>query len=551
LSSGEERLMAEKETLFLRRASGLVRAFSVFDGFAYAVFAVAIVEATALSYALSYPWPDANIPLGIVLNCVGLVPVFIVYAALTATMPRSGGEYVWLSRSFGGLWGWLFTFFPWMIGPMFYLVSNAFPGTVMAVSPTLTVTGKLIGNDGLVSLSSWLTTSDGLFAFGVLYSIFAFAIVALGMKWYARLQKISFWLGTVGIITWIGLLLVTSREEFISNFNWFMSTTFGWGGSDPYHYLLTQASTSGYTATPLDQTTFMSSLLIGPVLAYAFAAAFWSGNLTGEIRGVNDFKRSLSVYVGADMFSMIVCAVLIFLVIEMVGNPFMQAASYVWMTGRAASMPIVPFYGLFIMTATRNPLLWIWILIGFNAWFWMWPTNNMLGSTRYMFAMSFDRMLPSVFAKVKTRFLTPIYALVIFLFVSTIFEYLYYYTPFASLTLDMPLAITCLFLAISVTGIVFPYTKRTREMYESSPVARYRYGKVHLISVAGVLGLLYSLFMFVLYVVDPRYGVNNIWGAAFMIGGFGLSAVLYGALKFYRKSRGVQIDKLYGAIPVE
>jgi len=543
--------VGQKETLFLRKASGLIRDFSVFDGFAYAVFAVAIVEATALCYALSFPWPDANIPLGVILNCLGLVPVFVVYAAMTAIMPRSGGEYVWISRSFGGLWGWLFTFFTCLIGPMFFLVSNAFPGIVMAVSPTLTVTGKMIGNDGLVSLGSWLTSNDGLFTFGILYSILAFAIVALGMKWYARLQKASFWIGTIGIVTWIGLLLVTSRAEFISNFNWFMSSTFSWGGSNPYQFLLDQASTAGYTAVPLEQTTFTSSLLIGPVLAYAFASAFWSGNLTGEIRGVNDFKRSLSVYVGADIFSMVVCATVIFLVIQMVGNPFMQAASYVWMTGRAGSMPIVPFYGLFILTATRNPLLWIWILIGFNAWFWMWPTNNMLGSTRYMFAMSFDRMLPSLFGSVKTRFATPIYGLLIFLLGSTIFEYLYYYTPFASLTLDMPVAITIIFFGMCVTGIMFPYNKRTREMYESSAVSRYRVGNIHLISVAGVLGFVYTFFMFALYVIDPRYGVNGIWGAVFMIGGMGLSVVLYGVLKLYRKSKGVEIDRLYGAIPVE
>jgi amino acid transporter len=543
--------MSDKETLFLRRASGLVRAFSVFDGFAYAVFAVAIVEATALSYALSYPWPDANIPLGIVLNNLGFIPVFVVYAALTAMMPRSGGEYVWLSRSFGGLWGWLFTFFPWAIGPMFFIVSNAFPGIVMAVSPTVTVTGKIVGSDGLVNLGSWLTTSDGLFTFQLLYNILAFGIVSLGMRWYARLQKISFWIGTAGIVTWIALLLVTTRETFISNFNWFMSSTFGWGGNNPYQYLLDQASTAGYTAVPLEQTTFMSSVLIGPVLAYAFAAAFWSGNITGEIRGVNDFKRGLGVYVGADIFSMVSCAVLMYLVIQVVGNPFMQASSFVWMTGRAASMPLAPFYGLFILTATRNPLLWIWILIGFNAWFWMWPTNNYVGSTRYMFAMSFDRMLPSALAKVKTRFSAPLYAYLAFFLGSIVFGYLYYYTPFASLTLDMPVAIVTLFLAVCIAGIVFPYTKRTRAMYESSAVARYKVGNVHLITIAGVLGFLYSFYSLMLYIIDPRYGVNGFWGGAFMIGGFAVSVVLYAVLKLYRKSKGIEIDKLYGTIPVE
>ena len=539
------------ETLFLRRASGLVRAFSVFDGFAYAVFAVAIVEATALSFALSYAWADANIPLGIVFCCVGFVPVFIVYAAMTAMMPRSGGEYVWLSRSWGGVWGWLFTFFPFAIGPMFFIVSNGFPGIVMAVSPALVIAGKLNGNDGMVGLGSWLTTSDGLFSFQLFYNAVAFGIVALGMRWYARLQKISFWVGTAGIITWIGLLATTTTDTFISNFNWFMSSTFGWGGSNPYQYLLSQASSAGYTAPPLSQTSIMSSILIGPVLAYAYASAFWSGNITGEIKGVNDFKRGLAVYLGADMFSMVVTGILMLLLISMVGNPFMQAASFIWMTGRASSMPIAPFYGLFILTATRSPILWCWILIGFNAWFWMWPTNNYIGSTRYMFAMSFDRMLPSMLGKVKTRFLTPIYSLTIFFLASVVFSYLYYYTSFAALTLDMPLVMMIVFLAVCITGAIFPYAKKTKEMYETSNVARYRIGGLHLISIAGVLGFLYTAYSLYLYAVDPRYGVNSTQGLLFLAGGFAATVIIYVALKMYRKSGGVEIDKLYGTIPVE
>lgn len=295
----------------------------------------------------------------------------------------------------------------------------------------------------------------------------------------------------------------------------------------------------------------MGTELVGPVMAYAFAAAFWSGNLTGEIRAVNDFKRALYVFVGADIFSMASCAILMYLVIQMVGNEFFTSANFIWMTGRATSMPVAPFYGLFIITATRNPAWWFWILIGFHAWFWMWPTNNYVGSTRYMFAMSFDRLLPSFLSTVKTRFATPFYALIVFFIGSVIFAYLYFYTPFAGYTLGMPLFMVILFLGVCSAGVVFPYNKRTREMYEASPMAKYKAGSVHLITVAGILGFLYSLYMVVLYMVDANYGVNAFWSLAFVTGGLVAGAVIYAGLKLYRKSRGVQIDKLYGTIPVE
>jgi amino acid transporter len=168
-----------------------------------------------------------------------------------------------------------------------------------------------------------------------------------------------------------------------------------------------------------------------------------------------------------------------------------------------------------------------------------------------MFAMSFDRMLPSALASVKTRFATPLYALVTCFIGSMIMGYLYYYTVFARYTLDMPLAVVSLFLAVCFAGIVFPYIKRTRAMYEASPVAKYKIGGAPLITVAGVLGFLYSLYMWILYALDSRYGVNEFWSALFMIGGFVVSAIIYIALKLYRRAKGVEVDKLYGTIPVE
>ena len=69
--------------LFLRKSSGLVRAFSTFDGFLYGVYANSIVVAAALSYAVAWPWNDANIPLGIVMVCLAFIPCFTVYAMLT------------------------------------------------------------------------------------------------------------------------------------------------------------------------------------------------------------------------------------------------------------------------------------------------------------------------------------------------------------------------------------------------------------------------------------------------------------------------------------
>ena len=42
-----------KAGLFLRKSSGLIRAFSPFDAFAYNIYAVSIIVAAAFSYAIA------------------------------------------------------------------------------------------------------------------------------------------------------------------------------------------------------------------------------------------------------------------------------------------------------------------------------------------------------------------------------------------------------------------------------------------------------------------------------------------------------------------
>ena len=142
--------MTEEKTLFLRRASGLARSWNVFDGFLYCVYADSIFVGAALTYGLSWPWPDANIPLAIVLNCLALYPSMIVYAMNASTMPRVGGDYVWQSRILSPNIGYAICLSGLGFWPWFYAATNVMPGTVTAVSPTFAVLGIMSGNKGLI-----------------------------------------------------------------------------------------------------------------------------------------------------------------------------------------------------------------------------------------------------------------------------------------------------------------------------------------------------------------------------------------------------------------
>src|ERR687894_136173 len=101
--------------LFQRKATGLLRGWSVWDAFIYATFSINLI--TLGLFILSYaPFvPDGALIPAIILAGLYLIFQAVTYAALIAVMPRAGGDYVWMSRILGGGIG--LVVYPLALGP--------------------------------------------------------------------------------------------------------------------------------------------------------------------------------------------------------------------------------------------------------------------------------------------------------------------------------------------------------------------------------------------------------------------------------------------------
>jgi amino acid transporter len=499
---------------------------------------------------LSAPWNDANIPLGIVFVCLGFLPMFTVYAMLSTLMPRAGGDYVWQSRAFGGIVGYILTFTPIVVSAWFYTASNLYI-TPMITAPTFIALGAIFNAPGLINVATFLSSTNGMFLLYVIYIIYASLLLSLGMKAYARVQRYSFYIGMLGVASWAIMLLVTTQTNFAGAFNDFMANTLGWGGGQAYQQILDMAKAGGFAAVPLAQTSALSSFLIGPVLAYTFMALAWTGTLVGEIGGLSQFKNSMRIYWGGNFVCLIMCALFMWLLIGRVGNEFFTSANFLIFSGGASELPVAPYYSIFLMSLTKSPLLWLWIAIGMNAWFWIWPVNGFVGSTRVMFAMSYDRMLPSALAKVYGRMAVPLWAIGACFLGSLIFGYLYFYTAFVKLTLDVILVLLVCFGASTLAGALLPYLKVTKRLYADSPISKYKVGNIPAITIVGALGLIYIIACLYLYISDGRYGVNSLLSALFILGMVVLSAAIYLVYKWYRRREGINTDLTYKEIPTD
>ena len=80
--------------LFIRESSGLVRQMSAKHAFAKVIVPISLYCTLIYSPAI----PAANWYIGIAIAPIMALPIFLVYLKLAEYIPRSSGEYIYISR---------------------------------------------------------------------------------------------------------------------------------------------------------------------------------------------------------------------------------------------------------------------------------------------------------------------------------------------------------------------------------------------------------------------------------------------------------------------
>src|ERR687895_2207828 len=160
--------------LFQRKATGLLRGWSVWDAFIYATFSINLI--TLGLFILSYaPFiPDGALMPAVILAGLYLIFQAVTYASLIAVMPRAGGDYVWMSRILGGgigfvlaVTGWWFILWHWV--PIYANILN-----VQVVVPLSTI----LGLDGV---AGFFSGDAGVFTACLAVAILASALISQSM----------------------------------------------------------------------------------------------------------------------------------------------------------------------------------------------------------------------------------------------------------------------------------------------------------------------------------------------------------------------------------
>ena len=110
----------ERPTLFLRKATGLVRGWSVRDSMIYACLSTNVITLGLVEFAYQDAFPAGQLLTAVLISGVWVSFLVLAYSGLVVTIPRAGGDYVWQSRILGSgigfvmaATGWWFILWLW------------------------------------------------------------------------------------------------------------------------------------------------------------------------------------------------------------------------------------------------------------------------------------------------------------------------------------------------------------------------------------------------------------------------------------------------------
>jgi basic amino acid/polyamine antiporter, APA family len=521
--------------LFQRKATGLLRGWSVRDAFIYAAFSINLITLGLFIFSFAPFIPDGSLILAIVLSGFYLVFQAITYASLIAVMPRAGGDYVWISRILGGgigfvlaVTGWWFILWHWV--PIYANILN-----VEVVAPIAYILG-------LNGVAEFFGGAGGLFAASMFVAVFASILISLGMRTYAKIQKFCFYVGLVGLALMLVLLAINTNADFVAAFNEKAGAMFGVEGN-AYEQTLAAGSVEGAAAV-----AFYPTLLLIPMVVFFNLWSNWGATLYGEVRGASDFRKNIYAMGGALISTTVVATIMLLLFARTFGWDFYYAANNAYWAGEGV-IPAWPYPGLLAAFFFDSPALQLLLIGLLSLWFFGWCGTVFLSSTRVVFATAFDRVLPEAVSRT-SRNGVPYVALLLMFIPSIPISYFYAFgEEFATWTLNATLVIATTFLGSAIAAAVLPWRKP--EIYNASPIARYTVFGVPLVTVAAAMFAIFLVFCLYQWISRDVYGINNAQSFVYVGVLYGIAIVGYIAFRIIRRAQGMDLKMVYDEIPEE
>ena len=543
VSDAAQQAAQQAGDVFSRKASGLTRVVSPWTALAYSFVAPNITQASFYLLWSVTLFAGADMPWAIMFMLT-LIPFAAIYVYFSASMPRSGGEYIYVSRVLtpflGFLASWTLTIvgLNWQGNNTNYVINWGFGHTFMQF-------GLIYKNQAVFNLGTEMAKTQGSFLvwiMGTISLMLSFYVIYRGIKLFMRFVWGAMILTWIMLAVFAGVMLSVNPTIIAAGMKAMQNID--------YQAVLNQAASLGWqrgfyslTATVLAGITYMNLTCLGST---------YSANIAGEIKRV-DRAQPLAQY-GSIILFIIYYQIFTAVTYHGVGVDLLQAISK--LNSQGADTPIFkafPQIPYLLVYATQNPFL---LLVGGPfAWGlinWVGAMGLAFAPVRNLFAYSFDGMLPGKLNEVNRRG-SPVYAVLLGFIISWFQFTVNVITPLLSAYQTYTITIWFFgWIFLSIAAILFPW--RRKDIWDKAPeVTRQKIFGVPAIVVAGAFGLVISLAAVYATLVPSIAGSSIYAQLPALLTSFGfymiLPIILYFLAIYLNKRRGVPIERRFREVP--
>jgi amino acid transporter len=513
--------MASKPAAFVRKASGLRRDVSLLDvvslnlsnmsgGAALGTIGFTTILLTSMS--------GVNLVYGSILAWFLSIPEIIVYSMMTTRISRTGGDYVWVSRVYGGFFGGPLSFMGYTLETMAYLALIALSAVVAIGS-----VGVALGYQSMLGLALPGNIPGanlvGQFIIAALVFIILIAVNILKPKIGYKVVAVAVIVAIVA--TFVGIFsLLAAGTAGVQGYMSFLNSI---GLKDTF-----TSVANSYTGPTFDFGATIFMLPFFAIFVYPWLNA--GPAVASEIKGKGTLR-----------YNVVISSVVTLIVVTSGFASMYYAGGMNFINGALSNATLVydwtfNFWTLAMGVASNPAIAWF-IGLGWILWTVAILAYGIIVLSRYLFAQSFDRFLPEKISYVSPKYNSPTIALAIELVGTVLLIGLasFFYGTLVSLY-GAVIASMIYFIFIGIAAVLYAFKN---EKGRSKAV----------LATAGLLMAI--VFAYIVYQFLAYYQIwgGNVIAYGWVVGSFIGGLIIYAVSKSYYSKRGIDITLAYKELP--
>jgi amino acid transporter len=497
--------------VFARKASGLVREASLLDtfgiGFMNNTLGVGIW--TMASWGL-YISPHGNMLVGSILaSLMCIFGIAFVWGFLGGSMPRSGGDYIANSRIIHPAVGIAMSMTNAGFVMTFWIATLA----PFCADPGMTSLLASIGADQ--SAIDWCASTTGVVVIATLVNIWGFFIVILGLKIYNWNQRIIMLIAFATLIVTGIVLTSASHADFVAAYDEQALAD----GSFTYDQTIQEVRDNGYdiAASSKPGMDLGAALALFPAIAWATAYGYQITFICGEVK-----RPQRNIVLGQVLAAVIPMVFLVWFswgLVHVMGQDFLGSMAVWDNDGYDLNADGVDEYTLSTGSNTYSMISLLTdssiaqfcigsVFIWFNL---LCMPISYIAFSRAAFAWGMDRLGPMWFTDVSPRWHAPVKNNVVMLAMSEIGIFIYaYWAAAIDAVAIVALEAMSAWGVMAVSGLLFPYVKRAKTIWEASPY-KFRLGPIYLLTIFSIVNLAFvGILIYYFFTVPVLEAISTV-----------------------------------------